>query len=287
MNNQVQHLVQVVSPEAMQAAVEAAAELARASSRNRSLITARIQEGAGKAGKAGAAIRVEVTPVARPSTTGASASAGADAGASAKGDGEEEGDAGDVLLTVEEERLIASGRGGLGALLSSSSTSSSSATAAAALRTSASSGSIHSLDDGSASSAAVAAAVEAAAAGGEEQGAARRSSLGLIWGYLSRGKEEGGEGNGNGNGGSQPHPQEGHQGPGPAAGDVERVVAMVEKLEDELAHMTAKKEQAEAEAVIALAKQRRWSIEKERFERRMNEALGRWVVARIGGVVGW
>lgn len=31
--------------------------------------------------------------------------------------------------------------------------------------------------------------------------------------------------------------------------------------------------QAEAETIIALAKQRRWSIEKERFERKMNEAL--------------
>ena len=34
--------------------------------------------------------------------------------------------------------------------------------------------------------------------------------------------------------------------------------------------------QAEAETVIALAKQRRWSIEKERFERKMNEAIVRY-----------
>lgn len=52
---------------------------------------------------------------------------------------------------------------------------------------------------------------------------------------------------------------------------------MIEKLEDELARMTAKKEQSEAETVIALAKQRRWSIEKERFERKMNEALLRYL----------
>ncbi|EWM22485.1 conserved unknown protein [Nannochloropsis gaditana] len=54
-----------------------------------------------------------------------------------------------------------------------------------------------------------------------------------------------------------------------------RVVGLVEELEDEVAQMAAKKEQAEAEAVIALAKQRRWSIEKEKFERRMLEALAR------------
>jgi hypothetical protein len=33
--------------------------------------------------------------------------------------------------------------------------------------------------------------------------------------------------------------------------------------------------QAEAETIIALAKQRRWSIEKERFERKMKEAVHR------------
>lgn len=256
---QVSIALQVVSPEAMQAAVEAAAELARASSRNRSLITARIRDG--KAG--GGQIEVEVTPVARPPAATKGDGAGADGHVEDAMDG----------LTLEEERLIASGRGGLGALLSSSAPS-------ASLRKSASSASIHSLDGSSASSsattdataAAIAAATAAAATGeaGEEQTEPRRSSLGLIWGYLSRGKEEGGDGDQGGAGSQQQPPQLG-------GGDVEKVVAMVEKLEDELAHMTAKKEQAEAEAVIALAKQRRWSIEKERFERRMNEALVRCV----------
>lgn len=253
-----QHAVEVVAPEAMQAAVEAAAELARASSRNRSLITALIKEGKGTGG----AIRVEVTPVARPA--GASAVGGGGSGPGV--DGETEGGDMGGELTVEEERLIASGRGGLGALLSLSSFSSSggSGGGGAMLRPSASISSLPSLD------------ASASGAGADEQGAAaRRSSLGLIWGYLSRGKEDGSGGNGE-------QPQQQQQGAqaggeaGPLRADVEHVVAMVERLEDELAHMTVKKEQAEAEAVIALAKQRRWSIEKERFERRMNEALARW-----------
>lgn len=261
---QVSIALQVVSPEAMQAAVEAATELARASSRNRSLITARIRdrEAAGRG-----QIRVEVTPVARPA-------------AAAKGDeGSEGGHVEEAMdgLTLEEERLIASGRGGLGALLASSASTSS-------LRPSASSASIHSLDGSSASAsfsttagataAAIAAVTAAAGEGAGEQAEPRRSSLGLIWGYLSRGKEEGGAA------------AAGEQPPQLGAGDVEKVVAMVEKLEDELAHMTAKKEQAEAEAVIALAKQRRWSIEKERFERRMNEALARCVDEVDGRVRG-
>lgn len=58
---QVQFILQVVSEEAMRAAVEAAEEMARASSRSRSLLTARIEAGDGALGKIG----VKVTPIQR------------------------------------------------------------------------------------------------------------------------------------------------------------------------------------------------------------------------------
>jgi hypothetical protein len=56
-----QFMVQVVDEQAMAAAVEAAEEMRRASSRSRSLLTSRIEAGDGSLGKVG----VKVTPIAR------------------------------------------------------------------------------------------------------------------------------------------------------------------------------------------------------------------------------
>ncbi len=238
---QLQYVLQVVTDDIMQAAMEAAEELSRASSRNRSLIKARIQAGEGGKKDGKGRVVVKVTPVARPAVD-------ADAFFNKADDFEE-----------QRERIVAGGRGGLGLLLSTSSLSDLDQA-------------LHSAgEDGDSERAASGDRGSWEGSAGEGNGRVRRSSLGVIWDYLysnkedAKGEEPGGTAGGGGGGRVQQ----------PSNAELERVVGMIEKLEDELAHMTAKKEQAEAEAVIALAKQRRWSIEKEKFERKMHEAVAK------------
>jgi len=84
---QVQYVLQVVREEAMQAAVEAAEELLRASSRTRNLITSRIQ--AGEGGSEGGKVCVTVTPVARPAVDSAEAFGSSSPSSGEDGGGEE------------------------------------------------------------------------------------------------------------------------------------------------------------------------------------------------------
>jgi len=61
LTKQVQYILQIVSPEAMAAAVEAADELTKSASRSKNVLTSRFQSGKVKSGSVG----VTITPIAR------------------------------------------------------------------------------------------------------------------------------------------------------------------------------------------------------------------------------
>lgn len=274
---QVQYVLQVVTEEAMQAAVEAAKESSRASSRTRGVVGRRLQEGGGRAaGK----VLLTITPVARPVLDEREPGQSSAPRSPEPGEG---GAHGGSEIEEAAERIVAGGRGGLAILASSDRRLSALNQALKAAeegagpasdgRSSSSSFDSSTSGDGGGGRGGREDRKEGGAGRGEEEGSrVWRSSLGALWDYLYSSKE-GGKGHGVGGGGGAARPSQAWEaGEGP---EFSRVVGLVEELEDEVAQMAAKKEQAEAEAVIALAKQRRWSIEKEKFERRMLEALAR------------